>query len=52
MTYKLLNDPDGVEYNVIIRKSDGASIPKDPDNTDYAKYLKWVDEGNTPEAAD
>ena len=28
------------------------SIPLDPDNTDYQQYLKWVDEGNTPEAAD
>ena len=27
-------------------------IPFDPDNTDYQKYLEWVAEGNTPEAAD
>mgnify|MGYP003136656661 CR=1 FL=1 len=27
-------------------------IPLDPGNTDYKEYLKWVDEGNTAEAAD
>jgi len=36
----------------ITRLSDGASIPDDPANRDYAAYLEWVEEGNTPEAAD
>jgi hypothetical protein len=33
------------------RLSDGASIPPDPANTDYAAYLEWVEQGGTPEPA-
>lgn len=28
------------------------SFPFDPDNTDYQQYLKWLEEGNTPEPAE
>ena len=35
-----------------LKLSDNASIPFDPDNTDYQAYLKWLDEGNTPLPAD
>jgi hypothetical protein len=38
------------DTDTIIRISDGASIPPVPDNIDYAEYLEWVEEGNTPDA--
>ena len=36
----------------IKRIADNASIPFDPQNTDFAEYLKWVEAGNTPLPAD
>ena len=44
--YKLTNTDS------IIRIADGAFIPNDPANTDYANYLEWVEAGNTATAAD
>jgi len=46
MTYKLTNSTS------IFRTLDGASIPADPANTDFAQYLVWLSEGNLPEPAD
>jgi len=36
----------------VTRIFDNASIPFDPDNTDYQTYLAWVAEGNQPLPAD
>ena len=60
MTYKLTGKHGsdappgfaGKDINRIIRKSDGAQIPKAPENTDYQDYLEWVAEGNTADPAD
>ena len=51
--YKLTNPlAPATEMTCVIRLSDKAAIPINPDNTDYQAYLKWLAEGNTPEPAD
>ena len=51
--YKLSpKDPMGNETNFIIRVADNAWISKDEGNPDYQAYLKWLEEGNTPEPAE
>jgi hypothetical protein len=50
ITYKLVNDLQGNPSSVT--RSDGWNFPFASDNTDYQAYLKWLEEGNTPEQAD
>jgi hypothetical protein len=45
--YKLQPNP-----LIVLRQSDNAFIPFDPDNTDYQAYLLWLAEGNTPTPAE
>ena len=45
--YKLLKDRNGNVTSVLLVEQ-RASIPFDPDNTDYQAYLRWLEEGNTP----
>jgi len=33
----------------VVRTGDGAWIPDDPANRDYAEYLKWVEDGGVPD---
>ena len=52
MNYYIWNyeTPFGSESALIATTEDGKTlgIPTDPENMDYAGYLAWVAEGNTP----
>ena len=50
ITYKLI---PLVDDRILMFKDDKSyTIPFDPQNIDYQRYLEWVVEGNTPEPAD
>ena len=49
--YKLIKNKLTGELSCVLRE-DGAFIPLDSSNTDYQEYLKWLEEGGVPEAAD
>lgn len=50
--YQLLPDTPMGAATCIKRIADKAFIPFDPQNTDFAEYLKWVEAGNTALPAD
>jgi hypothetical protein len=50
--YKQCKDQFGNIANCIIRTTDGACIPFDPDNTDYQAFLKYQAEGGKVYGAD
>ena len=53
--YKLFKDMWSNEIRSVTKTNEdgsGMSIPFDPANTDYQAYLKWLDEGNTPQEAE
>lgn len=50
ITYTLVNNIEGAP--VCVNRSDGWSIPFDPDNTDYQAFLKYQVEGGKVYGAD
>lgn len=42
----------GAPVEQIERVQPYGAIPKDINNCDYKKYLKWLEEGNTPDVVD
>tara|TARA_R100001086_G_scaffold231927_1_gene152890 strand:+ start:46 stop:228 length:183 start_codon:yes stop_codon:yes gene_type:complete len=52
--YKLYNSPLTGKTSCILKQTGNRllCIPPDEGNTDYQEYLKWVEQGNTAEAAD
>ena len=54
MTYKYIKyDVEGGNYTGCIQRiADLATIPFDEKNKDYIEYKAWLDDGNTPAAAD
>ena len=50
--YQIVNDVATKEpINVVLRLTDGCSIPFDEKNSDYQAYLAWLAQGNTPTPA-
>lgn len=49
--YKLKNSFLSGFANGVVRFSDNAFIPFDPDNMDAQQFAKWLQDGGIPEAA-
>ena len=52
MTYMKMAQalPDGrvIQFELVVRLADKATIPFDEQNKDYAEYLNWLSQGNNP----
>ena len=46
LIYKVTEILDGEQ---VITRSDGASIPADPANSDYQRYLRWLENPDAEE---
>ena len=52
MYKKLINPMTGQLADVILLVESNSYIPMVEGNTDYQQYLKWLEDGNTPEPAE
>jgi hypothetical protein len=50
-TYTEIKDEQGVLIG-LVRNEDKAGIPIDPANSDYQRYLRWVENPDAEENAD
>lgn len=50
--YKLIKNAMTGNVDTVCKVAENLFIPFDAENTDYQKYLKWLEEGNTPLPAD
>jgi hypothetical protein len=41
-------NPSDPSQQLILRISDNAVIPSDPDNGDFQAFLEWLSQGNIP----
>ena len=49
--YKLTDNTKQADEQIVVKLSDGVSIPH-TDKNHYPVYLDWLADGNTPEPAD
>ena len=49
--YQLVAQLPGMQMQTVQRVADGAFIPFDPANRDFAEYTAWQAEGNEPDPA-
>ena len=52
ITYKKVPKIQETDTEFVLKIPDMKYVPIDSGNLDYRDYLKWLDEGNTPEPAD